>query len=79
MSAFRELLKRYRTQWRTTEKLFLTQEEVSLRLGYGTSTYGQWERGRGRPSARNAVVSLIEIFYEGQGYLLNKPWRKDDR
>jgi hypothetical protein len=67
MSTFRELLKKYRTQWRTTETRFLTQEEVSLRLGYGTSTYGQWERGRGRPSARNDVVKLIEIFYEGQG------------
>lgn len=69
MSKLAELLQNYRSRWRDHEKPThrLSQEDVSLYLGYSESTYGQWERGRGRPSAREDLVKLIHLFHSGRG------------
>lgn len=66
MRSFGELLQTYRKRWRKADQPTLTQEEVSLYLGYGETTYGQWERGRGRPE-RDKVVALIQLLYTGRG------------
>lgn len=69
MSEFARLLQLYRNRWRDATGVVhrLSQEEVSIRLGYGESTYGQWERGRGKPTHREDVVKLVQVFYEGHG------------
>lgn len=69
MSEFGELLQHHRHRWRdpTNPGHRLSQEEVSVRLGYGESTYGQWERGRSQPQDRRDLISLIQIFYQGNG------------
>ena len=67
MHSFGRLLQTYRKRWRKPDKPTLTQEEVSLHLGYSDTTYGHWERGRGRPPDRSVVVDLIQLFYSGGG------------
>lgn len=69
MSKLSELLQRYRNHWRDPENTMhrLSQEEVSVLLGYGESTYGQWERGRNQPHDRRDLVRLIEILHKGYG------------
>lgn len=69
MNEFARLLQTYRNRWRDPAGALhhLGQEEISLRLDYGESTYGQWERGRSKPNHRQDVVKLVQIFYQGQG------------
>lgn len=69
MNEFARLLQTYRNRWRDPAGVLhhLGQEELSRSLGYGESTYGQWERGRNKPNHRQDVVKLVQIFYQGQG------------
>ena len=68
MSKLSELLQQHRHRWRDQVNPLhrLSQEEVSIQLGYSESTYGQWERGRSQPHDRRDIVQLIGIFYEGR-------------
>lgn len=69
MNEFGELLQRHRYRWRDPANPLhrLSQEEVSVRLGYGESTYGQWERGRSHPPDRRDLLTLIQLFHQGNG------------
>lgn len=69
MGEFGELLQRHRHRWRDPANPLhrLSQEEVSVRLGYGESTYGQWERGRSQPHDRRDLITLIQLFHQGNG------------
>ena len=67
MHSFGRLLQTYRKRWRKPDKPTLTQEEVSLHVGYSATAYGQWERGRNLPPERSVVVDLIQFFYSGGG------------
>ncbi len=69
MSKLSDLLQRHRNRWRDAENPThrLSQEELSSELGYGESTYGQWERARSQPQDRRDMVRLIEILQKGNG------------
>lgn len=65
---FGQLLRKYRLRWRDPQdlKTHLTQEEISTQLGYGESTYGQWERGRSQPEHRDDLLCLLRILCQGR-------------
>ncbi|MFN8486333.1 MAG: helix-turn-helix transcriptional regulator [Caldilineaceae bacterium] len=72
MSEFSRLLKLYRKRCCDKDGNTLSQENVSERLAYMSSTYGQWERGLRRPPERAVVIQLLRLFQADGGVKTEK-------